>query len=129
MSGANYFPANLDYSFDMKPSNYITRPLKILKNLGQIPYRPLQPNGWSDNEADWVSPEFLFRRIGILKRLEMKNILGHLNNDKLKMIIKNNFDNHDEILNYLNKVDEREKSIALFCSKWRGISFILHKST
>ena len=118
MSGLNYFPNKIDYNFKSQPSRNIRIPGMLLKNLGHRPFRPLQPNGWPDDEGDWVSPEFLFRRIGIIKSLQDKKKLSHLNDNYIKKIISNNFDNKDEILQYLNSVKIVEKSIALFASKW-----------
>ena len=83
-----------------------------------MPFRPLQPNGWSDFEADWVSPEFLFRRIGFIKVQQNKRRLDHCDKEFIQEIISRNFDNVNEIFDYIRKVNTNEHTIALFSSKW-----------
>ena len=29
----------------------------MMREIGHMPYRPIQPNGFSDMEEDWISPE------------------------------------------------------------------------
>ena len=118
MSEIEYFPNEMSYDFKtMIPRNKdLVR--RVCRNLGQLPFRPLQPNGWSDYEEDWLSPEFLFRRIGILNSLKQKGKLSHLDNNYLDQIIELNFDNDNELKTFLNKVSNNEKSVAFFSSKW-----------
>ena len=118
MSNLNYFPNDLSYDFKSKVPKNIRRPRRVCANLGQIPFRPLQPNGWSDFEEDWLSPELLFRRIGILDRLKNKNFFKHLDSSNINQIISKNFDNEKELFKLLNNVNVNEKPIALFSSKW-----------
>ncbi len=118
MSGLDYFPSNYDYDFKTKPSRRIVKPSRWLRNLGHNPFRPLQPNGWSDFEDDWVSPEFLFRRIGMIKVQQDKRRLEHFNQSYINNIVDKNFDNKKEVLKYVNSAKSSEKSLALFASKW-----------
>ena len=118
MSSLNYFPNDLSYDFKSKVPRKIRRPRRVCANLGQIPFRPLQPNGWSDFEEDWLSPELLFRRIGILDRLKNKKFFNHLDSSDINQIISKNFDNEKELFKLLKNVNVNEKPIALFSSKW-----------
>ena len=118
MSALDYFPSNYNYDFKSKPSRVIGKPVRWLRNLGHNPYRPLQPNGWSDYEADWMSPEFLFRRIGMIKVQQDKKRLDHIDKSYLKMIVSKNFDNESDVLKYINSAKNSEKILALFSSKW-----------
>ena len=118
MSGLEYFPSNFEYGFKSKPARNLDRPARWLRELGHRPFRPLQPNGWSDFEADWVSPEFLLRRIGLIKIQQDRKRLPHFNNDYINNIVEKNFDNKNEVLKYINSVKGSERSIALFTSKW-----------
>ena len=118
MSGIEYFPSNYDYDFKSKPARILGKPSRWLRNLGHRPFRPLQPNGWSDFEEDWMSPEFLFRRIGMIKVQHDKKRLNHLNNNYIDIIVSKNFDNKNEVLNYINSAKSSERSLALFASKW-----------
>ncbi|MFL2821635.1 MAG: DUF1800 family protein [Alphaproteobacteria bacterium] len=118
MSGLDYFPKDMTYNFETMIPRDKDRVRRICRNLGQLPFRPLQPNGWSDFEEDWLSPEFLFRRIGILNALKQKGKLIHLDKSYLDRIIELNFDNVSEIKTFLEKVNNNEESVALFSSKW-----------
>ena len=118
MSGIEYFPSNYDYDFKSKPARILGKPSRWLRNLGHRPFRPLQPNGWSDFEEDWMSPEFLFRRIGMIKVQHDKKRLNHLNNNYIDVIVSKNFDNKNEVLSYVNSTNSSERSLALFASKW-----------
>ena len=118
MSGLNYFPSNYDYNFKSKPTRNLGKPARWLRNLGHSPFRPLQPNGWSDFEEDWISPEFLFRRIGMIKVQQDKKRLNHLNEKHINQIVSKNFDNINEVLKYIKSAKPNDKSLALFASKW-----------
>ena len=118
MSGIEYFPNDMSYDFKTMIPRNKDRVRRVCRNLGQLPFRPLQPNGWSDFEEDWLSPEFLFRRIGILNSLKQKGKLSHLDKNYLDQIIELNFDNDNEVKTFLNKVSNNEKSVAFFSSKW-----------
>jgi len=92
----------------------------ILEELGQSPFRPLQPNGWSDLEEDWVSPEFLIRRLVFSRDIAFKrgNYGFRLNFD-LNDLISKNFHDKDNILSYLSSAaNDTEKLILLSPSKW-----------
>ena len=118
MSGIKYFPNNFDYDFKTMISREKDQIRRICRNLGQLPFRPLQPNGWSDYEEDWLSPELLFRRIGVLNKIKDKGKYKHIDNEYLNEILKRNFDNSKEIISFLKNISNDEKIIALFSSKW-----------
>ena len=97
-----------------------SRVSNILEELGQSPFRPLQPNGWSDLEEDWVSPEFLIRRLVFSRDIAFKrgNYGFRLNFD-LNDLISKNFHDKDNILSYLSSAaNDTEKLILLSPSKW-----------
>ena len=50
------------------------RPKSIMYGLGHHPYRPSQPNGWPDTEAEWLSPELLIRRLAMARRISRDSI-------------------------------------------------------
>ena len=86
-----------------------------LQGLGHFPYGSKQPNGFSDFEVDWTSPELLIRRLVYAKDFfeftKSKN-----NNFKFyKNIVKKNFDNTERIFKYLEKANKHyEAQILLF---------------
>ena len=53
----------MNYNFKSRPTNRQGQLSWILREIGNSPYRAKQPNGWSDVEADWVSPELLLRTV------------------------------------------------------------------
>ena len=65
-----------------------------------------------------MSPEFLFRRIGMIKVQQDKKRLDHIDKSYLKMIVTKNFDNESDVLKYINSAKNSEKILALFSSKW-----------
>ena len=118
MGNINFSPKKFDYDFKTMISRDKDMTRRICKNLGQLPFRPLQPNGWSDYEEDWLSPELLFRRIGVLNAFKNKNKFKHIDKTFLDEIIRKNFDDDKEVRSFIENVSEDEKIIALFTSKW-----------
>ena len=103
------------YEVGKKPQLVHKRPLHTLEGLGHFPYGSKQPNGFSDFEVDWTSPELLIRRLVYAKDFfeftKSKN-----NNFKFyKNIVKKNFDNPERIIKYLEKANKHyEAQILLF---------------
>jgi uncharacterized protein (DUF1800 family) len=91
--------------------------------MGHHPYRPSQPNGWPDTEAEWLSPELLIRRLAVAKRMaEMNKRRIALENS-----IANNFDNAAKVLDYMKACKgvgsaeyfaARTDGVYLFPSEW-----------
>jgi hypothetical protein len=78
-----------------------------LKEIGLSPYRPTQPNGWSDLSADWISPELLLRRIVFAKKFSW-NGSGHgPQNWSPVHMLQSNFDKLDRVLDYLSLDKDR----------------------
>ena len=40
----------MKYNFKFKPNNHQRKPKNFMKEIGYEPYRPIQPNGYSDLE-------------------------------------------------------------------------------
>ena len=92
-------------------------PERILRNIGNHPYRAKQPNGWSDHSDDWMSPELLIRRLVFADRSYDFLKSGNDNKDFYEKIINNNFDNPAKISNYVLKnmlSRSSEKNVLLF---------------
>lgn len=128
LSGAPW-PSNArtmaSHDFNGRPSKEHTVTRDYLTELGQRPYQPAQPDGYSDVESSWVSPEYLIRRIGIIGpllrrgRLKTKRIASTISTtEQLETVIRLNFDNHGEILNFLREFPETDRLKMLLTSKW-----------
>jgi len=88
-----------------------------MKELGHPPFRAEQPNGFPDTEAEWLSPELLIRRFGLVN-IEGKNRLRIKTKSMKQMIIKN-FDNPKEIFEKLNALpNDKQKISLLLSSSW-----------
>ena len=82
-----------------------------MKEIGYEPYRPIQPNGYSDIESDWISPELLIRRMSAPKEIAQRRIA--LKN--FGEMIDKNFDNPDKIMKLLNQNEKPiDRHILLF---------------
>ena len=127
---------DMEYNFSSKPTKHMQRVKWDLEEIGLQPYRPTQPNGWSDFSADWISPELLLRRIVFAKKFSIigKDAygrgLGPKNWSPIHML-KSNFDELEEVLHYLSldkanwESDPKAKELhpynvvqTLFPSKW-----------
>jgi len=102
MQLSRMFDLNIPLSSDMMNYNFKSRPTNrqgqlswILREIGHSPYRAKQPNGWSDVEADWVSPELLLRRFWFAS-VELPRLVKSENqlHDFIINCLKNNFDNY-----------------------------------
>lgn len=99
-------PEQMKYNFKFKPRDNQRKIEWVLEEIGHLPYRPKQPNGWPDLEEDWLSPELLIRRLIFAKKISQ---LGIKRTDEfIAMVIEKNFDNPQEILNRIkiNKVNK-----------------------
>ena len=84
----------MNYSFKSKPTNKQRQLSWILREIGNSPYRAKQPNGWSDFEIDWVSPELLLRRFWFAS-IELPILVKSGNNDLCKNLVEL-FDSEDK---------------------------------
>ena len=58
-------PSDYETDFKTKIPNKMRMPRHILAELGHLPYRAAQPNGFPDERDAWLSPEYLARRLVI----------------------------------------------------------------
>ncbi len=111
-------PKTMDaYQLGSQPSRNQRTPEKILRRIGHHPYRAKQPNGWSDNSDDWMSPELLIRRLVFADRSYDFMRPENNNTEFYEKIISKNFDNADKILDYMfkNMVNRKsERNVLLF---------------
>ncbi len=108
-------PKTMTYTFKNKPRRDQRKPESMLRELGLLPYRPPQPNGFSDMSSDWLSPELLIRRLAFSSESGTR-ISANLDFDAL---IDSNFDNADEIKAYLSPFTTRfGRAETLFPSYW-----------
>ena len=90
---------------------------RVLKELGHSPYLSKQPNGWPDNQADWLSPELLIRRLILARRSWYYMKSNRQNLETYEKIVSNNFDKPETILDLLSKRDRLiDKHTLLFNS-------------
>ena len=99
------------------------RPLHILSELGHRPFKAKQPNGFPDTEAEWLSPEYLVRRLSLINNAHRFGLQIN-DNDALSFVssvIDRNFDAPEEMLAFQKELSGRSSSsdqlVALFCSE------------
>ena len=121
------------FEYDFKSNlNYKQKKIsKILAELGHLPFRAKQPNGFPDTATEWLSQEYLVRRIALINNPVQiglyKNSLPFI--DIAKKVVNKNFDNPKEILSVLNQLEldntkskfyslkSSEPLIAVLCSR------------
>ena len=104
-----------EYKLGFEPSKQRRLPEQLLRELGHHPYRAKQPNGWSDNSEDWLSPELLIRRLVYGNRSYAYSKTKNNNVEFYEKIVSKNFDNPEKILRYINKKDQLyDKQTLLF---------------
>ena len=103
MFGFGWLPQaeKMKYDFKKKPSAYQTQITDKLRELGHLPFRPQQPNGWSDFEEDWISPELIIRRLILALRMANYGVKRDI-----KTVIEKNFDEPDKINQLIEKQDK-----------------------
>ena len=125
MSGAPWpgDPKAFEYDFKSKPGPIQRRPERILAELGHRPFRAQQPNGFPDTEAEWLSPEYLVRRLSLINnayRFDLwtndMDVKGHV-----EKVMRQNFDNPEALLAFHKGLGEdaaaADRLVALFCSE------------
>ena len=90
-------PEAMAYDFKSKPRGIVNRPRSLMREMGHHPYRPAQPNGWPDTEAEWLSPELLIRRLAVARRMAQKTTTR----PAFEKSIANNFDNAADVMDYM----------------------------
>jgi len=101
---------DMEYDFKTKPNYLKRRPENVMREIGHLPYRPIQPNGFSDLEQDWISPELLIRRLAMPQAMS-RYIRGQIDFDK---IIRNNCSAPDDILAEVKGVKNQLQRLQLF---------------
>jgi uncharacterized protein (DUF1800 family) len=134
MTGADWpgDPKIFEYDFKSK-LNYEQKKISwILGELGHLPFRAKQPNGFPDTEAEWLSQEYLVRRIALVNNPAQiglyKNSFGTFTIsdsepliDIIRKMVNKNFDKPRELLDVLEKLEKKNKNsnslIAVLCSR------------
>ena len=107
-------PERMKYNFKREPTDLQSEIKWALEELGHLPYRPAQPNGWSDFEADWISPELIIRRLIFASKMANRGLRRDDNN--IKAVIKKNFNQYEKIYKLLNSQDEYKNKLAIICN-------------
>ena len=125
MSGASWpgHPTTFDYDFKSKPTSAQRQPERVLAELGHKPFRAKQPNGFPDTEAEWLSPEYLVRRLSLINNAKR---FGLRPNDLdmpafIDSVINRNFDAPMELYDFVSGLgghtSPSNQLVALFCSE------------
>ena len=94
----------MNYAFKSKPTGRQGQLSWILREIGNSPYRAKQPNGWSDFEVDWVSPELLLRRFWFAS-VELPYLIKSQNRSHgfILRCLKNNFEDHENMASLIHQ--------------------------
>jgi len=114
----------MNYEFKFEPSNRQEQLTWYLREIGHSPYRAKQPNGWSDYEVDWVSPELLLRRLWFASNEIPNHVkIENYTHDFTAKCLKRNFDNYDRMISIIenlkiNKINKNdlEKIYGIICN-------------
>ena len=95
----------MNYEFKFEPSNRQEQLTWYLNEVGHSPYRPKQPNGWSDYEVDWVSPELLLRRLWFASN-EIPNLvkIENYSHNFMSRCLERNFDNYERMISMIENL-------------------------
>ena len=125
MTGADWpgDPKIFDYDFKSNLNHKQKKISNILAELGHLPFRAKQPNGFPDTTAEWLSQEYLVRRIALINNPYQ---IGIYENsvpliDITKKLVKQNFDDPSKLLKVLSDLELDNKAsqslIAILCSR------------
>ena len=114
----------MKYEFKFEPSNRQEQLTWYLNEVGHSPYRPKQPNGWSDYEVDWVSPELLLRRLWFASNEIPNHVkIENYSHRFMSLCLERNFDNHERMTSMIedlkiNKItkNDLEKIYGIICN-------------
>ncbi len=116
-------PSLFEYNFREKPTGKMRKPARILSEIGHSPFRVKQPNGFPDDMASWLSPEYLVRRLTIAQSAKRIGLIDKKRPLKQTILaaIKRNFDDKlfwEELLDGLGSgADTKSLTVAFLCSK------------
>ena len=114
----------MKYEFKFEPSNRQEQLTWYLNEVGHSPYRPKQPNGWSDYEVDWISPELLLRRLWFASNEIPNHVkIENFSHSFMSLCLERNFDNHERMTSMIedlkiNKItkNDLEKIYGIICN-------------
>ena len=114
----------MNYEFKFEPSNRQEQLTWYLNEVGHSPYRPKQPNGWSDYEVDWISPELLLRRLWFASNEIPNHVkIENYSHGFMSLCLERNFDNHERMTSMIedlkiNKItkNDLEKIYGIICN-------------
>ena len=114
----------MNYEFKFEPSNRQEQLTWYLNEVGHSPYRPKQPNGWSDYEVDWVSPELLLRRLWFASNEIPNHVkIENYSHSFMSLCLERNFDDHERMTSMIedlkiNKITKNklEKIYGIICN-------------
>ena len=114
----------MNYEFKFEPSNRQGQLTWYLNEVGHSPYRPKQPNGWSDYEVDWISPELLLRRLWFASNEIPNHVkIENYSHSFMSLCLERNFDNHERMTSMIedlkiNKItkNDLEKIYGIICN-------------
>ena len=114
----------MNYEFKFEPSNRQEQLTWYLNEVGHSPYRPKQPNGWSDYEVDWVSPELLLRRLWFASNEIPNHVkIENYSHRFMSLCLERNFDDHEIMTSMIedlkiNKItkNDLEKIYGIICN-------------
>ena len=114
----------MNYEFKFEPSNRQEQLTWYLNEVGHSPYRPKQPNGWSDYEVDWISPELLLRRLWFASNEIPNHIkIENYSHSFMSLCLERNFDDHEKMTSMIedlkiNKItkNDLEKIYGIICN-------------
>ncbi len=94
--------------------------ITVIRELGHHPFKPLQPNGWPDTEAEWLSPEMLIRRLSVSKYILANRAKYNISKDlNIETLVLKNFDQSKDILKWLSDFEfNKQKLTRLYPSEW-----------
>ena len=114
----------MNYEFKFEPSNRQGQLTWYLNEVGHSPYRPKQPNGWSDYEVDWISPELLLRRLWFASNEIPNHVkIENYSHRFMSLCLERNFDDHERMTSMIedlkiNKItkNDLEKIYGIICN-------------
>ena len=114
----------MNYEFKFEPSNRQEQLTWYLNEVGHSPYRPKQPNGWSDYEVDWISPELLLRRLWFASNEIPNHVkIENYSHRFMSLCLERNFDDHERMTSMIedlkiNKItkNDLEKIYGIICN-------------
>mgnify|MGYP000215132792 CR=1 FL=1 len=118
----------MKYNFKKEPTDSQREIEWTLEELGHLPYRPAQPNGWSDFEEDWISPELIIRRLIFAARMANRGLVR--DDNIIETIIEKNFNQPENIYKLLDSQEDYKnnfdykKSYTNLNIKFNRVAFI-----